>query len=133
MLQLKPSEFVQLLLKRAPTAAIHYSSTTASTTIEIDLEREVKCESHRLGAPERVYLNLKNTKYAPYLPGKSLTLRELAVSKIRIAERQLGVTRVALETKGVCEYSTSLVSNPTRLRIEIRPAQLHAARCAGRM
>lgn len=113
--------------------AIHYSSTTTSTIIEIDLEREVKYESHRLGSPERVYLDLKNTKYAPNLPGKSLTLSELAVSKIRIAERQFGVTRVALETKGFCEYSTSLVSNPTRLRIEIRPAQLHAALCAGRM
>jgi type II secretory pathway predicted ATPase ExeA len=113
--------------------AIHYSSTTASTIVEIDLEREVKYESHRLGSPERVYLDLQNTKYAPNLPGKRLTLSELAVSKIRVAERQTGVTRVSLETKGCCEYSTSFVSNPTRLRIEIRPAQLRAALCAGRM
>jgi type II secretory pathway predicted ATPase ExeA len=113
--------------------AIHYSSTPASTIVEIDLEREVKYESYRLGAPERVYVDLQYTKYARNFPGKSLTLRELAVSKMRVAERQPGVTRLALETKGFCEYSTSLVSDPTRLLIEIRPAQPHAALRARRM
>jgi AMIN domain len=118
---------------RASLTAIHYSSTTASTIVEIDLEREVKYESYRLGSPERVYVDLQDTKYAPNFPGKSLTLSELAVSKMRVAERQPGVTRIALETKGFCEYSTSLVSDPSRLLIEIRPAQPSAALRASRM
>ena len=105
----------------ASVTAIRYSSITASTTVAIDLEREVKFESYRLASPERVYVDLQDTQLAPNFQGKSLKLSELAVSKMRVAERQRGVTRVALETSGFCEYQTSLVPNPPMLLIEIRP------------
>lgn len=105
----------------ASVTAIHYSSTTTSTIVVIDLEREVKYHSHRLASPERVYVDLQDTQFAPNPLGMSLTVNELAVSKIRAAERQPGVTRVAMETNGFCDYRTSFVANPVRLLIEIRP------------
>jgi general secretion pathway protein A len=117
----------------ASVTAIHYFSTNGSTIVEIDLEGEVKYESHRLSSPERIYVDLQHTKYALNFRGKGVTLSELAVSKMRVAERQPGVTRIALETKGFCEYSTSFVSDPTSMLIEIRPAQAHAALSARRM
>src|SRR5205823_8923102 len=102
-------------------SGIRYSSTSDSTTIAIDLEHEVKYKGERLNSPERVYFDLQGTRLLPNLLGKSLTLNELAVSKIRVAQPQFDVTRVSLETKGFCDYSTKVVSNPTRLLIEVRP------------
>jgi general secretion pathway protein A len=107
----------------ALVTAIRYSSTTAATTVAIDLERGVKFESYRLASPERVYVDLQDTQLAPNFHSKSLKLSELAVSKMRVAEHQREVTRIALETRGFCEYRTRFVSSPPMLLIEILPGR----------
>ena len=49
-----------------------------------------------MSSPERVYVDLQHTKNALNFPDKGVTLSELAVSKIRVAERQPGLTRMVL-------------------------------------
>jgi N-acetylmuramoyl-L-alanine amidase len=98
---------------------VRHWSTPDYTRIAIDLEAEVKYEAGRIGNPDRIFFDLYNTKVAPALVGKTFEVQDGLLRKVRVAQNQMGVSRVVLEVNGVADYSVFLLPNPYRLIIDI--------------
>ncbi len=101
------------------TGIRHWSFANSSTVV-IDLQDQVQYEAHRLPNPERIYFDLHDTKLLAELSGKTITVDDALVRRVRVAQPMAGVTRVVLETKGESDYSVSLEPNPYRLVVEVR-------------
>jgi len=102
---------------------IRYWSAPEYTRIAIDLEQDVKFASQRIESPDRIYFDLKNTKLASTLVGKSFDVNDGFLKQIRVGQFQADRTRVVLEVDSLSEYNTFLLSNPSRLIIDIHGKQ----------
>jgi N-acetylmuramoyl-L-alanine amidase len=98
---------------------IRHWSTPDYTRVAIDLEQDVKFDSQRLDHPQRIFFDLFDTKLASTLVGKSFDVEDGFLKKIRVAQFKPGKTRVVLEVDGLSEYNAFLLSNPTRLIIDL--------------
>jgi N-acetylmuramoyl-L-alanine amidase/putative methionine-R-sulfoxide reductase with GAF domain len=101
------------------TGIRHWSSADSSTVV-IDLQDQVQYEAHRLSHPERIYLDLFDTRLVASLLNKTIDVGDALLQRVRVAQPTHGVTRVVLETKGASNFSVSLEPNPYRLVIELR-------------
>jgi len=101
------------------TAIRHWSSADSSTVV-IDLQDQVQYEAHRLSRPERIYLDLHDTRLLASLSNQTINVGDALLQRVRVAQPTPGVTRVVLETKGASNFSVSLEPNPYRLVIELR-------------
>ncbi|HTA25808.1 MAG TPA: N-acetylmuramoyl-L-alanine amidase [Terriglobales bacterium] len=101
------------------TGLRHWSSADSSTVV-IDLQDQVQYEAHRLSHPERIYLDLPDTRLVSSLLNKTIDVGDALLQRVRVAQPTHGVTRVVLETKGASNFSVSLEPNPYRLVIELR-------------
>jgi N-acetylmuramoyl-L-alanine amidase len=99
--------------------AIRHWSTPDYTRVAIDLESEIKFGSQRIPNPERIFFDLRDTKLASTLVGKTFDVDDGFLKKIRIAQFQPGRTRVVLEVADLSEYEAFLLPNPYRLIIDI--------------
>jgi N-acetylmuramoyl-L-alanine amidase len=98
---------------------IRHWSTPDYTRIAIDLESEVKFGSQRIANPDRIFFDLRDTKLASTLVGKSFDVDDGFLKKIRVAQFQPGRTRVVLEVADLSDYDAFLLPNPYRLIIDI--------------
>ncbi|MDP9267618.1 MAG: N-acetylmuramoyl-L-alanine amidase [Acidobacteriota bacterium] len=108
---------------------IRHWSTPDYTRVAIDLEDEVKYEAGRIPNPDRIFFDLHSTKLASELVGKTFDVEDGFLRKIRIAQYQIGETRLVLDVDDVSDYSAFLLPNPYRLIIDIhgkKPAQSFA-------
>jgi N-acetylmuramoyl-L-alanine amidase/putative methionine-R-sulfoxide reductase with GAF domain len=101
------------------TGVRHWSSGDSSTVV-IDLQDQVQYEAHRLSHPERIYVDLPDTRLVASLFNKTIDVGDSLLQRVRVAQPTHGVTRVVLETKGASNFSVSLEPNPYRLVIEVR-------------
>lgn len=99
--------------------AIRHWSTPDYTRVAIDLESEVKFGSQRISHPDRIFFDLRDTKLASTLVGKSFDVDDGFLKKIRVAQFQPGRTRVVLEVDSLSTYEAFLLPNPYRLIIDI--------------
>jgi N-acetylmuramoyl-L-alanine amidase len=99
--------------------AIRHWSTPDYTRIAIDVEGEVKFSSRRIDAPARIFFDLRNTKLASTLVGKSFDVDDGFLKKVRVAQFAPGRTRVVLEVDNLSDYDAFLLPNPYRLVIDI--------------
>jgi N-acetylmuramoyl-L-alanine amidase len=76
---------------------VRHWSTPDYTRVAIDVESEIKFGSQRLSGPDRIYFDLRDTKLASTLVGKSFDVDDGFLKKIRVAQFQPGRTRVVLE------------------------------------
>lgn len=106
--------------QRPEVTAIRHWSSADSSTVVIDLQDQVQYEAHRLSRPERIYLDLHDTRLLASLFNKTLNVGDALLQRVRVAQPTPGVTRVVLETKGASNFSVSLEPNPYRLVIELR-------------
>jgi N-acetylmuramoyl-L-alanine amidase len=116
-----PSADGKAPLRQLVTGIWHLSSDNSSTVI-IDTQGEVQYEAHRLGDPERIYIDIHDTALAPGLFGKTIEVGDPLLARVRIAQPRRGVSRVVLETTGASNFSVSEQSNPYRLMVQIRKA-----------
>jgi N-acetylmuramoyl-L-alanine amidase len=98
---------------------IRHWSTPDYTRVAIDLEGEIKFGSQRIDNPDRIYFDLRDTKLASTLVGKSFDVDDGFLKKIRVAQFQPGRTRVVLEVADLSDYDAFLIPNPYRLIIDI--------------
>jgi N-acetylmuramoyl-L-alanine amidase len=101
------------------TGVRHWSSSAGSTVV-IDMEDEVPYEVHRLASPERIYFDLHGTSLSPDLEGKTVDVGDASLTRVRIGQPVTGVTRVVLDTKDGANFSVSMESSPYRLVVELR-------------
>jgi N-acetylmuramoyl-L-alanine amidase/putative methionine-R-sulfoxide reductase with GAF domain len=106
--------------QRPEVTAIRHWSAADSSTVVIDLQDQVQYEAHRLSHPERIYLDLHDTRLVASLFNKTIDVGDALLQRVRVAQPTDGVTRVVLETKGASNFSVSLEPNPYRLVIELR-------------
>jgi N-acetylmuramoyl-L-alanine amidase len=98
---------------------VRHWSTPDYTRVAIDLESEIKFGSQRIGHPDRIFFDLRGTKLASTLVGKSFDVDDGFLKKIRVAQFQPGRTRVVLEVANLSDYEAFLLPNPYRLIIDI--------------
>ena len=98
---------------------IRHWSTPDYTRVAIDLESDVKYGSQRISHPDRIFFDLRDTKLASTLVGKSFDVDDGFLKKIRVAQFQPGRTRVVLEVDNLSDYDAFLLPNPYRLIIDI--------------
>ena len=98
---------------------IRHWSTPDYTRVAIDLESEVKFASQRIADPDRIFFDLRDTKLASTLVGKSFDVDDGFLKKIRVAQFQPGRTRVVLEVDSLSDYDAFLLPNPYRLIVDI--------------
>jgi len=104
---------------------IRHWSTPDYTRVAIDLENEVQFASQRIAHPDRIFFDLRNTKLASTLVGKSFDVDDGFLKKIRVAQFQPGRTRVVLEVADLSGYNAFLLPNPYRLIIDIHGRDIH--------
>jgi N-acetylmuramoyl-L-alanine amidase len=105
--------------KTPRVTGIRHWSTPDYTRVAIDLESDVKFGSQRIAHPDRIFFDLRGTKLASTLVGKSFDVDDGFLKKIRVAEFQPGRTRVVLEVDDLSDYEAFLIPNPYRLIIDI--------------
>jgi N-acetylmuramoyl-L-alanine amidase len=104
---------------------IRHWSAPDYTRVAIDLEGEIKFGSQRIAHPDRIVFDLRDTKLASTLVGKSFDVDDGFLKKIRVAQFQPGRTRVVLEIADLSEYDAFLIPNPYRLIIDIHGKDGH--------
>jgi len=98
---------------------IRHWSTPDYTRVAIDLESDIKFGSQRIAHPDRIFFDLRGTKLASTLVGKTFDVDDGFLKKIRVAQFQPGRTRVVLEVDNLSDYEAFLLPNPYRLIIDI--------------
>lgn len=97
--------------------------------IVINVEGEVKFESNRVPGPDRIVVDLLNTRLSSALLGKTFPVEDSFLHQIRVGQYQPAVTRVVLDVEKIEDYSVFTLPNPFRLVIDINgPASLTAAK-----
>ncbi len=94
----------------------HYSR------IVIALEGEAKFDTSRLTAPDRIVLDMSNTRLSAALVGKTFPIEDGYLRQIRIAQFKPLVTRVVLDVEKIQDYSVFSLPNPFRLVVDIHGA-----------
>ena len=105
--------------RTARVTRIRHWSTPDYTRVAIDLENEIKFGSQRIGHPDRIFFDLRGTKLASTLVGKSFDVDDGFLKKIRVAQFEPGRTRIVLEVDTLSDYEAFLLPNPYRLIIDI--------------
>jgi N-acetylmuramoyl-L-alanine amidase len=106
--------------RRLPrVTGIRHWSTPDYTRVAIDVESGVKYSSMRIESPARIFFDLRGTKLASTLVGKSFDVDDGFLKKVRVAEFAPGRTRVVLEVDNLADYDSFLLPNPYRLIIDI--------------
>jgi N-acetylmuramoyl-L-alanine amidase len=103
----------------ARVTGIRHWSTPDYTRVAIDLESEIKFGSQRISHPDRIFFDLRGTRLASTLIGKSFDVDDGFLKKIRVAQFQPGRTRVVLEVDNLSDYEAFLLPDPYRLIIDI--------------
>jgi N-acetylmuramoyl-L-alanine amidase len=98
---------------------IRHWSTPDYTRVAIDVESGVKFSSQRIASPARIFFDLRDTKLASTLVGKSFDVDDGFLKKVRVAQFAPGRTRVVLEVDNLSDYDAFLLPNPYRLIIDI--------------
>jgi N-acetylmuramoyl-L-alanine amidase len=104
---------------------VRHWSTPDYTRVAIDVEQEVKFGSQRISHPDRIFFDLRDTKLASTLVGKTFDVDDGFLKKIRVAEFQPGRTRIVLEVDDLARYDAFLLPDPYRLIIDIHGKDNH--------
>ena len=87
--------------------------------IVVSVEGEVKFESRRVPNPDRIVLDLANTRLSSAMVGKTFPVEDGFLRQVRIGQYQPTVTRVVLDVEKIEDYSVFTLPNPFRLVIDI--------------
>jgi len=98
---------------------IRHWSTPDYTRVAIDVESGVKFSSQRIASPSRIFFDLRDTKLASTLVGKTFDVDDGFLKKVRVAQFAPGRTRIVLEVDSLSEYDAFLLPNPYRLIVDI--------------
>jgi len=114
------------LVHLARVTGIRHWSTADYTRVAIDVESDVKFSSQRIATPSRLYFDLSDTRLASTLVGKTFDVDDGFLKKVRVAQFAPRRTRVVLELDSFSHYDAFLLSNPSRLIIDIHGKNRHS-------
>jgi N-acetylmuramoyl-L-alanine amidase len=111
---------------------VRHWSTPDYTRVAIDVEQEVKFDSERIANPDRIFFDLRDTKLASTLVGKTFDVDDGFLKKIRVAEFESGRTRIVLEVDDLASYDAFLLPDPYRLIIDVHGKDVHGKDAHGK-
>jgi len=102
---------------------VRFWSLSEVTRIAIETNGEFHFRSDRLPNPDRLFFDVLGTKPRLSVKGvRTIPVDDKLLKRIRVAETQPGMTRVVLDLESAVEFTSSQLSNPDRLMIELRAA-----------
>src|SRR5436305_5444480 len=100
---------------------VRHWSLSEVTRVAVEVSGTFEYKTERLHNPERVYFDILNAR--PLIGSRRIFAEEFndkLVSRLRIAETAPGITRVVLDLSNSADATTSQLTNPDRLIIELR-------------
>ncbi|HLK46720.1 MAG TPA: N-acetylmuramoyl-L-alanine amidase [Bryobacteraceae bacterium] len=98
------------------------------TRVAVEVSGGFQYRSDRLHNPERVYFDILSAR--PLIESRRIyteAVSEGLLKRIRVAETTPGTTRIVLELADNVEATPSVLINPSRLIIELHPAEAPSA------
>ena len=110
---------------RVEIANLRYHTHPSFTRIVLDLEQIREYNSNQLTSPDRVYVDIYQTKLNPTLLGRTIKVDNPYVNQIRIAQRTNTTVRVVVDVdiNSVKRYDVFPLLNPFRIVIDIYPKE----------
>ncbi|MDR3701187.1 MAG: N-acetylmuramoyl-L-alanine amidase [Candidatus Sulfopaludibacter sp.] len=102
-------------------SAVRHWNLSDATRVAIEVSGDFQYHSDRLHDPERIYFDIVDSH--PLIGKKPFYIESIddkLLHRIRVAETVPGVTRVVLELGDSVQVSTSQLTTPNRLMIELR-------------
>ncbi len=102
-------------------SAVRHWNLSGVTRVAVEVSGDFQYHSDRLHDPERIYFDILNSR--PHFDKKVFyaeSIDDNLLHRIRVAETAPGVTRVVLELGDAVEVTTSQLTTPNRLMIELR-------------
>ena len=100
---------------------VRSSSQADSSQVVIDLSANVRYKVGHLSNPQRLYLNLSQTRIGTQLTSRRIILKDDLVDQIRIGTDQSSVTRIVLDLHTAVHSRVSQLGSPARLLVELSP------------
>ncbi len=103
--------------------AVRFWPQQQGVRVAVETNGEFRYHTERIQNPDRVFFDLFGAR--PRLGGKAVQTIPVShplIRRIRVAETLPGVTRIVLDLNGDADVSSTQLSNPDRLVIEVRPA-----------
>lgn len=98
---------------------VRHWSLAGVTRVAIQISAPVEVRRDRLHSPERYFFDFVDT-VSGRRGIRTIETGDSLVKRIRVAEAKPGVTRVVLDLSGDYEVTTSELSNPYRLMVEVK-------------
>lgn len=114
-----------LLFSQADTLVeisnLRYHIHPTFTRIVLDLGQLREYNSHQLTSPDRVYLDIYQTKLAPPLQDKIIPVNNSCINQIRIAQRTNTTVRIVVDLNidSVKRYDVFPLDDPFRIVVDI--------------
>ena len=106
----------------ARVTAVRFWSLGETTRIAIEVSNDFHFKYERLQNPDRLYFDLFGARPTMAQRGiHSIPVDDSLVKQLRVAETQPGVTRIVIDLKQAVELTTSQLSSPNRLMVEVKP------------
>ena len=106
----------------AHVTAVRFWSLGETTRIAIEVSNDFHFKYERLQNPDRLYFDLFGASPDMAQRGiHTIPVGDPLVNRLRVAETQPGVTRIVIDLKQAVELTTSQLSSPNRLMVEVKP------------
>ena len=105
----------------ATISGVRFWKTADDSRVVLETGQKVKYEVGRATSPDRLYLDLYDTKVTP-ASGKTVSVDDGLLKNIRLGQYKPGVSRVVLDLSDKTEFVISELTNPYRLVIDVHPA-----------
>lgn len=100
---------------------IRFWSLADATRVAIEIDSEFTFRSDKIDNPTRLFFDLPGIRPQSSKKGTvAIPVGDSILKQIRTAETKPGTTRIVLDIVGDAEYTTTELSNPQRLVIELR-------------
>ncbi len=107
----------------AAVTSVRFWSLSQATRVALEVSSEVKYKFEKLTNPDRLFVDLSETRMR--LNDKAfytVKVGDKLVKQIRVAQKDPRVMRIVLDLEGPVEQEISVLANPTRIIIEVRPS-----------
>lgn len=107
----------------AAVTSVRFWSLSQATRVALEVSSEVKYRFEKLSNPDRLFVDLSETRMR--LNDKAfytVKVGDKLVRQIRVAQKDPRMMRIVLDLEGPVEHEISVLTNPTRIIIEVRPS-----------
>jgi hypothetical protein len=84
------------------------------------LDGEPKYRVGRLRDPDRIYIDLADTRVAPALHGQRIPVGDSLLRQVRIGQNQPSIARVVADLNSVPDFTVTALDDPTGLMLQLR-------------